>query len=114
MELGVGEEVVVDGLLAIADVDRKAMGRLWSSLFGGSVVVAEALIELGLLDNSDAFMLAMPLLNGGSFGAEAGAGEGDTFGADCDLLRDSFELEEDPLRLSALLVDKWPGVWLSR
>ncbi len=51
-------------------------------------------------------MLAMPLLNGGSFGTGVGAGEGDDLGADCDRLRESLEDEDDALRLSALLVER--------
>jgi len=57
--------------------------------------------------NSDDFMLAMPLLSGGSFGTGAGAGEGEDLGADCERLRESFDDEEDDaLRLSALLVER--------
>jgi hypothetical protein len=51
-------------------------------------------------------MLAMPLLKGGSFGTGVGAGDGADLGADCDRLRESFEEDDDALRLSALLVDR--------
>ena len=52
-------------------------------------------------------MLAMPLLSGGSFGTEAGAGEGDDLGADCERLRESLDDDDDEaLRLSTLLVER--------
>jgi hypothetical protein len=101
--VGLGAEFVVDepelGLLAIAEVERNAIGgRRGSSLLEDGLPSCS--IASGVLEP------AMPLLNGGGSrgtGAEGGAGvdEPDLL-VDCARCRPSLEDEEDCLCLSLL------------
>lgn len=108
-------ELVLGCLLAMAEVERRAVGRRGSSLPGAAVEL-DAAAPFGCSDRSEDLALRIPLLRGGSLGTGVGVEDGCEdldAEADCDLDRASFEEEaEDLLRFSELLLERWPGVWL--
>lgn len=100
VNVGAGE-VVLWGLLAMAEVERKTKG-LRSSFPDAWTAADEGLSCSGF---SDDFVIPEPLVCAGNFGTL-----GEDFEADCDRCRASFDTAS--FRLSTLFVDRCPGVWL--